>query len=153
MYLLFVWFINGYWNKVLILSLPSTCCISFFLLRLIWYYTSPLPSIFTHQFWGMRRKHRGGWSTIWCVKIIQGWYMWVVCNYIMFIHRSRSSIWTQKNWVRWKTCINMRWHIVMRILWYAWIRVCWYYWVRIIRIDLCRFSSCKTLVIASSGKS
>ena len=42
--------------------------------------------------------------------------MGVVWNYIRCIHRSRSAIWTQTNWVWWNSWIRMRWYVVMWIV-------------------------------------
>ena len=71
--------------------------------------------------------------------------MWVVCNYIRFIHRSISEIQKQTNLVWWNAWINMSRRVVMRMLWHDWMRVCWNYRIRIIRMILCLFYPCTSL--------
>ena len=60
----------------------------------------------------------------------------LVYKYMGCIHRNRSAIWTQTNWVWFHDWISIMWHVVMRMLCYDWMRLCWQYWIRIIRMVL-----------------
>ena len=43
--------------------------LSLFIIHLIWSYIPPIPYVFNDISWWMRRQHRGGWSTRWCIYI------------------------------------------------------------------------------------
>ena len=62
--------------------------------------------------------------------------MGLMRNWIRYIHRNISSIWTHKNWVWWNVWIRMRWNVVISMLWHDWMRVWLNSWIRIIRVIL-----------------
>ena len=136
MSLIFVWSVNRYWNKVTILSIYPTHWRSSFLICFIWSYISPLPSVFTHTFWLMRRQHGGVYYTILCMQITQGYYTSIVWNNIRCIHRSRSEIWTQRSLMWWNSWIKMMWHVLMRMWCHSWINICCHDCIIMIRMIL-----------------
>ena len=54
---IFMWYINRYGKKVTINFIPSNHWKYYFIPLFIESYITPLPSVFTHIFWGIRRQH------------------------------------------------------------------------------------------------